>query len=329
MAHYQVSMKEVDIYDISSGTWYTQTTTGDSQATGSDVNGFPKPRMIGCTVAASAPDNSSHHIYMYGGGGKYFGDSFDEIWVLSLPMFRWTKVYDGPLGVFGNTCHLNGKRYMLSVGGYREAPGCLTLLWVYDASELQWVDNYYPNAAYYVPVKIASIVGGTSQGGSTVTSPEAGWGTNLEAVFHPGSTGGPPSNSTSNSTSNPTSTSTSTSTSTPSPQPKANTLAILGGVLGGFLGATAVLSALLFFLRQRRLREDTSSRPKSAGLGADLPEHYDGESTWNPPLHEMYIPNPTYELGEGVTPELGDAAAFELQDSSSSSRHSSIGTGVV
>ena len=281
MTNFQISMKEVDIYDISSGTWYTQTTTGDPKTTDGDVNGFPKPRMIGCAVAASAPDSSSHHIYMYGGGGTYLGDSFDEVWVLSLPMFRWTKVYDGPLGVFGNTCHLTGKRYMLSVGGYREEAVCGTLLWIFDASELKWVDDYSPNEAYYVSVQIVSVVGGTSQGGSTVKSPEGGWGTNVEAVFH--------------STSN-----------------KTNRSAILGGALGGLLGAAAVLSALLFLLRTRRLREGASHHSDSADTGSDLPEFYDGGSTWNPPPHGMYAPSPRYELGDCVTPELGGGMTPEL-----------------
>ena len=107
--------------------------------------------------------------------------------------------------------------------------------------------------------------------------------------------------------------------------------------MGGFLGAAAVLSALLFLLRRRHLLEDASHRPGSAGLGADLPEYYDGESTWNSTRHEMYAPKPTYELGSGVlpelgdgmTPELGDGVEIELQDSSVGSQRSSVEAGVV
>ena len=83
---------KVDIYDISSGGRYTQATTGDLKTKDGDVNGFPKPRMAGCVVAASAPDNSSHRIYMYRGGGKYSGNLFDEVWVLSLPILHWRRV---------------------------------------------------------------------------------------------------------------------------------------------------------------------------------------------------------------------------------------------
>ena len=177
----QASMENVNIYDISSGVWYNQITTGDPKATGGDVNGFPKPRMFGCVVAASAPDNSSHQIYMYGGSEKYYSDSLDEVWVLSLPMFRWTQVYGDQYGLYGHTCHLTGGRYMLAVGEYRGI--CTDLMDIYDVSELEWVNTYYPDKAYSVPAKIALIIGGTSQGNATVTSPEAGWAETLKHSF--------------------------------------------------------------------------------------------------------------------------------------------------
>ena len=94
-------METVDIYDISSGAWFTQTTTGDPTITGSGAYGFSKPRMFGCLVAASAPDNSSHHIYMYHGAAGYFTSALDEVWVLSLPMFRWTRVFASNYGFLG------------------------------------------------------------------------------------------------------------------------------------------------------------------------------------------------------------------------------------
>ncbi len=56
----QVPMDEIDIFDISSyynaslpaGTWYKQTTSGDT----------PDPRVDFCLVVASAPDGSSHNM---------------------------------------------------------------------------------------------------------------------------------------------------------------------------------------------------------------------------------------------------------------------------
>jgi len=59
-------MNQINIFDVSTvlGTandssdgWYTQTITGT----------VPESRVDFCLVLASAPDNSSHNIYMYGG----------------------------------------------------------------------------------------------------------------------------------------------------------------------------------------------------------------------------------------------------------------------
>jgi hypothetical protein len=59
-------MDQVNIFDVSTvlnntnstaDGWYTQTITGT----------VPQPRVDFCLVLASAPDNSSHNIYMYGG----------------------------------------------------------------------------------------------------------------------------------------------------------------------------------------------------------------------------------------------------------------------
>jgi hypothetical protein len=60
-------MNQVNIFDVSSlsspdsssssNGWYTQTIAGT----------VPDPRIDFCLVLASAPDNSSFNIYMYGG----------------------------------------------------------------------------------------------------------------------------------------------------------------------------------------------------------------------------------------------------------------------
>jgi hypothetical protein len=60
-------MNAVNIFDVSSlaspdsssssNGWYTQTIAGTA----------PDPRIDFCLVLASAPDNSSFNIYMYGG----------------------------------------------------------------------------------------------------------------------------------------------------------------------------------------------------------------------------------------------------------------------
>jgi MYXO-CTERM domain-containing protein len=253
--------------------------------------------MNGCLVAVSAPDNSSHNIYMYGGGGKYLDDSFEEVWILTLPMFRWSIAYNESVGLFGNTCHLVGNRYMLTLGGYRQSNNCMEFFGIYDVAELAWVDTYYPNSAYYVPPKIAALVGGTSQGGATVSAPDRGWNNDLEAVFHPR---------------------VAYNSSTP-PPPTSHTPAIAGGAVGGVLGVAAVIAVLLF-LRRRRQREGTSQQKflPSGTDAANAPEVYNGDSPWKPP-QEMYA-----DTAPEPTRELWNEHAYELQGSTAQSRRESV-----
>lgn len=79
-----------------------------------------------CSVSISAADDSSHHIYIYGGHNyqenytanypNYTG--FDNVYVLTLPAFTWTPIFQNgasPRGV--HNCHMAGKRQMITVGG--------------------------------------------------------------------------------------------------------------------------------------------------------------------------------------------------------------------
>ena len=50
-------MNNINVYDIATSSWYTQSTSG----------AYPKIRVSPCAVAAVAPDGSSINIYMFGG----------------------------------------------------------------------------------------------------------------------------------------------------------------------------------------------------------------------------------------------------------------------
>lgn len=63
----------------------------------------------------SAPDNSSHEIYLYGGKGET--QLFDDVYVLSVPAFTWVKITQGNSPRYGHTCHLVGRSQMVTVGG--------------------------------------------------------------------------------------------------------------------------------------------------------------------------------------------------------------------
>lgn len=183
---------------------------------------------------------------------------------------------------------------MLTLGGYREANWCENVVYVFDLSGMAWTDTYYPNTPYIVPPQISTIIGGTSQGGATVTSPEAGWDPNVEAVFR------------SQNSSNPSPSSSPSPSASPSPKSKSHTPAILGGVLGGLLGIAAVLTAILLYLRRRRQRKAASEQSKPAALSevvpdVQSPQYLDGRSSWNPP-QELY----SEEIHTGVGHQRGE-----------------------
>ncbi|KAF2963049.1 hypothetical protein GQX73_g10521 [Xylaria multiplex] len=170
-------MSNIDIYDIANGTWYQQPT-------------IPGPPMLalGCAVVATAQDASSYNIYYYGGfDGIHANSDFnDDVWVLSLPSFIWTRVSqgDGSHGRAGHQCLTPYPDQMITIGGYTSLKGagitCLDggILQIFNLTEGTWLDSYDPNSwnVYGVPEKIHAKIGGGYSGGATMTAPSpTGW----------------------------------------------------------------------------------------------------------------------------------------------------------
>ncbi|RWA10179.1 hypothetical protein EKO27_g4916 [Xylaria grammica] len=176
----------INIYDIASDEWYQQPTVGS-----------PPTLAMGCAVAAAAQDLSSYNIYYYGGfDGIHENEDFnDDVWVLSLPSFMWTKIYSGEAGHAraGHQCLRPYPDQMVTVGGFRSSKGggmtCLEggILQVFNLTSGIWLDSYDPNSwnMYGVPEMIHLMIGGNYSGGATVTTPTpTGWATpELANVF--------------------------------------------------------------------------------------------------------------------------------------------------
>ena len=181
-------MTTVAIYDIQSERWYEQETSGTN----------PPQLTQGCTVVASAQDGSSHNIYWYGG---YDGitltssDNFnDDVWVLSVPSFTWTKVKSGDFA-HARARHRCVKPYpdqMFVVGGFTapvgDAPKCVDggIVQVFNLSSAQWVKTYDPSvwSEYTVPSIVVDKIGGSGVGGANILAPSKGWSnTTLGSVF--------------------------------------------------------------------------------------------------------------------------------------------------
>lgn len=181
----------IDIYDISTSTWYKQSTGGST----------PGVRVNPCAVAATAADGSSTQIYMYGGQNLIpYGSQtqYDDMWILSIPAFEWIKVdqtgQSVPPARAGHMCH-HWNSQMVVIGGYVgqdlscDSPG----IYVFNTSSLQWGSGYTALAGgdslnrqksqrndanalqgsygYQVPSVVQSVIGGNAAGGATVTAP--------------------------------------------------------------------------------------------------------------------------------------------------------------
>lgn len=170
-------MRVIDIYDVANNTWYKQETEDG-----------PSARTRGCAVVAPAQDYSSFNIYYYGGypGVDSTDDSFDEVWVLSIPSFTWTRLSEGrpDYGRNGHKCFMPYPDQMMVIGGVNSRAGRALaglmggLIQMYNLTSGEWIDEYDPEKyfEYGVPSAVRSAIGGDATGSATLTTPSpSGW----------------------------------------------------------------------------------------------------------------------------------------------------------
>ncbi|KAL8694883.1 MAG: hypothetical protein Q9218_000547 [Villophora microphyllina] len=156
-------MDKVNVFDVSSiydnrvatgGSWYEQSVTGD----------IPQKRVDFCLILARATDTSSANIYMYGGRGEN-NVFFDDIHVLSMPSFTWTKVYQGNIGGASGT--------NLSTSGCDWQNKGVNVL---DLSTLNWSTKYTMTTEdFAMPTAVTARIGGNAQGNATMVAPAEGF----------------------------------------------------------------------------------------------------------------------------------------------------------
>lgn len=257
-------MNQVTIYDVaaaygsdSASGWYTQQTSGIA----------PEPRVDFCVVLATAPDNSSQNIFLYGGWDPTINQPYDQIWVLSLPSFTWIQIYNGTSPRFGHTCHATGNRQFITVGGLDQSNVTDSCDWeyksvaVYDMTDEDpgWGSIYFADKPpFQVPSKIYSVVGGNADGKATNLTPSNGWSSAGLAKIMTGTT-----NQTAPATIPSPATSPSPSPSSGSEHHSSSHLsggAIAGFVIGSVAGAI-IIAALLCFLRPRGRKPPEDHQP--------------------------------------------------------------------
>ncbi|KAI5818342.1 hypothetical protein BZA77DRAFT_364449 [Pyronema omphalodes] len=175
-------MKNVHVYDVSNDKWFTQETTGD----------IPPPTSDFCSVAVSDKDGKNHQIFIYGGITSYGvlgpNESFDTVYALSIPAFKWTRVYDGvhKSRRHGHRCHKVADNYMMVIGGapstaYQMLGNCVEsgdLVKMFNLNTLTFEADYNPENAdsYKIPKKIVDAVG-------VVQKPAPGMDTDLGTLL--------------------------------------------------------------------------------------------------------------------------------------------------
>ncbi|KAK5942844.1 hypothetical protein PMZ80_005410 [Knufia obscura] len=142
-------MTQLQIYDIDADVWYTQNTTGAPEQ--------PTQTAAFCTAVVPSQDKKSQEIIVYGGyDGTYLSDTNvrDDVWILSVPAFQWTKAIDGSTssvhGRQGSVCFAPNPSTMITVGGTTMMGSSLNtdmIVDVLDLNSMQWTHKYNASSA--------------------------------------------------------------------------------------------------------------------------------------------------------------------------------------
>jgi hypothetical protein len=267
-------MTTVSVYDIANGVWYEQPTSGSA----------PGQLTQGCTVLASAQDGSSHNIYWYGGfdGLNAAGAFNDDVYVLSIPSFVWTKVYTSSTPSHGRAGHRCTKPYpdqMMVIGGYSSLSGvsitCVDggIVQIFNLSSNTWIPSYNPTvwSNYSVPTAVYGAIGGSATGGATVHSPSpSGFANaNMTSLFGTAYNATKIVNWYPYTPASPSATSSRSTLPSPTIVPKSGTPGYLAPVLGVVLGLffiTLIILAIMLWRRRNYLRASQAAQSEAGTL---------------------------------------------------------------
>jgi Kelch motif len=327
-----ISFQEINIYHPATSTWHKQTASGPT----------PNARARFCSVAAQG-DNGTYEIFIYGGhvaspsgepqasnteAQRERNTALDEVFVLSLPGFVWTKAnYTAATPRVNHACSAAANRQMIVTGGLNPASANQSELinsrdiWtqgigVFDLTAMQWKDNYDTNAQpYMTPDAVKSWYAANGPYPSVWDDPA------VEDFFTQSSID--PSNGGANLGG--------ASPEDGSGSSKPNAGAIAGGVVGGVAGL-ALLATSFWFLRRSR-RRPSHPRPNSTGSKEETLEaqgdstyHSQGSSSIHGNMEtkaELGVSNPppTYSNKFKPLPELEQPQALPAEVSGSPPRH--------
>ncbi|KAK0635964.1 hypothetical protein B0T17DRAFT_65149 [Bombardia bombarda] len=322
------------VYDIESHTWWAQDASGDA----------PANRGTVCTAVSMSEDGESIHITTYGGWSFLKARAYEDVFVLSIPSFRWTDVSkvtnrnNADITAGGTNigrdslqdgCQTYRGSQMVLLGGsvrdgYKFEGGVCTADYqpvrVLDLSKYEWKTELDTTATYQVPPVIYNVIGGGPTGGATVKAPDFGWADPTLASLitmrvgvaaastsdTPTSTDPPSPTASNNSDAAKTSDTPATSSSS------SNTGAIAGGVVGGVAAIALIATAIWFFLRRRRGQDADDDLPpvNTSDAYSYYPPPKQADVIQQKQQYEAYNPHELHashgptELGQGEFHEM-------------------------
>lgn len=158
-------LSHISVYDIQSKSWYGVTATGD----------FPRDRSQFCAVVSASVDRSTFQVTIFGGWNVFTEERYEDVFVLTVPSFRWIKVHDTndfedtgeKIGRAGHKCVIYKDAQMIVLGGAMTSDNndtsCYTAyppLRVLDTSSYIWKKVFDPSVEYRVPDIVTNVIGG-------------------------------------------------------------------------------------------------------------------------------------------------------------------------
>ncbi|KAF2124264.1 hypothetical protein P153DRAFT_351175 [Dothidotthia symphoricarpi CBS 119687] len=294
-SHQSVTWSNITVFDIGLGSWYAQSTSGDT----------PSRRDLFCSVGVGSSSGDTYEIFVYGGSPLETTDNIKDtaasMYVLTLPAFTWFKVNATTDARYIHTCHVAGQRQMLSIGGLdpsledapldntkttsriNETDPYLLGIKVFDLTELVWTNSFDPGAsAYTAPNVIASYYGGQ------IKYPNRWNDIGLEWLF--------------------TRAANNISSQSPTATPEDSEVAtgvIAGSVVGGVVGLL-IVGGLIYWrvLRRRKLKAQYAAVPPST-KGDTVSHPTEMYEEPGKPLYELGSERSLHELGSNKPlPEL-------------------------
>ncbi|KAI5779913.1 hypothetical protein DFH27DRAFT_489065 [Peziza echinospora] len=251
-------MEDIDVYDASTGDWFRVKAAGT----------VPEPRRRFCAGESSAGDGSSHNIYLYGGAATNNSIGYGDVYILTMPSFRWIKWWpttDESLRPHNTlSCNVVKGNQMIVMGGHfpgddkcdsPEAFGVHNMdLSNQNTEKAVWYGYTKVNTAYKVPEAIVNVVGGSETGNATLRAPEGGFNNTLLQTLFSRTLSPIPGRA-------------------PTRTPKSKKLpksALIGMVLGILVALILVLVGILLILKRVKNKRKVEQSARDAGTFISL-----------------------------------------------------------